>query len=70
MIPTRAVRKEALKAARASKKAKGLDDPIVAMEARITALRPRGSGQVLPARYYLPRRSDNLSRECNNHIPM
>lgn len=36
--PTKAARKEALKAARALKKAKGLDDPVVAMEARITAL--------------------------------
>lgn len=37
--PTRAARKDALKAARVSKKAKGLDHPEVAMEARITALR-------------------------------
>ena len=37
--PTRAARKDVLKLARASKKAKGLDDPVVAKKARITALR-------------------------------
>lgn len=36
--PTKSARKDALKLSRVSKKVKGLDDPVVAVEARITAL--------------------------------